>query len=152
MLGFSGITGRDAANREPTQINGLSGSEVNAFSGLVYHVGRGADNVMPVDPGHEFSNVLEQLCGSGATYPEGGAYPAINNSRFVASSVVTRAYKPRFASTTSDRLARSQAQERQKRTRELDAMALCERTVPKLPILKRTLAERENALHPTPDS
>jgi phospholipase C len=89
MLGFSGITGQDAVNSEPTQINGLSGSEVNNFSGLVYHVGRGADNVMPVDPGHEFSNVLEQLCGSGATYPQGGAYPAINNSGFVASYVAS---------------------------------------------------------------
>ena len=29
--------------------------------------------------------VLEQLCGTGASYPPGGAYPAINNSGFVAS-------------------------------------------------------------------
>jgi phospholipase C len=89
MLGFSGITGQDAANSDPTQITGLSGSEVNTFSGGVYRVGRGADNVMPVDPGHEFSNVLEQLCGPAATYPAGGAYPAINNSGFVASYVAS---------------------------------------------------------------
>jgi phospholipase C len=89
ILGFSGITGQDAANGDPTQINGLSGSEVNTFSGGVYRVGRGADNVMPVDPGHEFTNVLEQLCGPAATYPAGGAYPAINNSGFVASYVAS---------------------------------------------------------------
>jgi phospholipase C len=80
MLGFSGITGHDAANGGSTQINGLTGSEANTFNGRVYGVSRGADDVMPVDPGHEFTNVLEQLCGPGATYPAGGAYPTINNT------------------------------------------------------------------------
>ena len=42
---------------------------------------------MPADPGHEFSNVLLQLCGPGASYAPGGAYPAINNSGYVASYV-----------------------------------------------------------------
>ena len=46
------------------------------------------------DPGHEFcldpannipTGVLQQLCGPGAVYPFGGAYPAILNSGFVAS-------------------------------------------------------------------
>ena len=89
MLGFSGITGHDAANGGSTQINGLTGSEANTFNGRVYGVSRGADDVMPVDPGHEFTNVLEQLCGPGATYPAGGAYPAINNTGFVASYVAS---------------------------------------------------------------
>ena len=89
MLGFSGITGHDAATGDSTQINGLSGSEANTFKGGVYRVSRGADNVMPADPGHEFSDVLEQLCGSGATYQAGGAYPAVNNSGFVASYVAS---------------------------------------------------------------
>jgi phospholipase C len=40
---------------------------------------------MFVDPGHEFADVLVQLCGPGAIYPRGGAYPAIANSGFVAS-------------------------------------------------------------------
>ncbi len=56
MLGFSGITGHDAANGDSTQINGLSGSEANTFKGGIYRVSRGADNVKPADPGHEFSN------------------------------------------------------------------------------------------------
>ncbi|MGB8725615.1 MAG: alkaline phosphatase family protein [Terriglobales bacterium] len=89
MLGFSGITGQDAANGSSTQINGLTGSEANTFNGRVYGVSRGADDVMPVDPGHEFTNVLEQLCGPDATYPAGGAYPAINNTGFVASYVAS---------------------------------------------------------------
>jgi phospholipase C len=89
MLGFSGITGQDAANGGSTQINGLTGSEANTFNGREYQVTKGADDVMPADPGHEFNNVLEQLCGAGATYQAGGAYPAINNAGFVASYVAS---------------------------------------------------------------
>jgi phospholipase C len=85
MLGFSGITGKDAANGGSTQINGLTGSETNTFNGRAYPVLQGADNVMPADPGHEFNNVLEQLCGAGANYAAGSTYPAINNAGFAAS-------------------------------------------------------------------
>jgi len=85
MLGFSMISGRDAENGQPTQVNSLAGSESNVFGGTTYTVAKGADLVMPVDPGHEFTNVLEQLCGPGASYPRGGAYPAIDKSGFVAS-------------------------------------------------------------------
>jgi phospholipase C len=85
MLGFSMITGRDAETGQPTQVNSLAGSESNVFNGATYTVSKGADLVMPVDPGHEFTNVLGQLCGSGASYPPRGAYPAIDKSGFVAS-------------------------------------------------------------------
>jgi phospholipase C len=85
MLGFSGITGRDAANGGYTQINGLTGSEANTFNDREYQVTKRADDVMSADPGHEFNNALEQLCGPGATYPAGGVYPVINNTGFVAS-------------------------------------------------------------------
>jgi phospholipase C len=34
MLGFSGITGHDAANGSSTQINGVTGSEVNTLVGI----------------------------------------------------------------------------------------------------------------------
>src|ERR1700693_2818410 len=64
MLGFAMITGRDAQTGQPTQVSGLTGSESNVFNGLTYSVSKGADMVMPADPGHEFTNVLEQLCGS----------------------------------------------------------------------------------------
>jgi phospholipase C len=85
MLGFSGITGIDAASGAPTAISGLSGSESNSFNGQTYQVQQPAGYAMPADPGHEFSNVLEQLCGQGAVYPPGGPYPNIVNSGFVTS-------------------------------------------------------------------
>jgi phospholipase C len=85
MLGFSGITGTDAETGQATKINGLSGSESNVFDGQTFLAGSPAPENLPADPGHEFENVLEQLCGPGATYPPGGPYPDINNSGFVAS-------------------------------------------------------------------
>jgi phospholipase C len=85
MLGFSGITGTDAATGQSTQVNGLSGKESNSFAGQSYGVRQPADYTMPVDPGHEFPDVVTQLCGPAATYPSGGPYPPIVNSGFVAS-------------------------------------------------------------------
>jgi phospholipase C len=87
MLGYSGITGSDAESGEPTKVNGVDGSEVNTYNGTPYLTKQGADWVMPVDPGHEFLEVLEQLSGPGVAYPSGGAYPPINNSGFVTSYV-----------------------------------------------------------------
>ena len=84
MLGFSGITGTDAESGTPTQINGLSGTESNSYRGQPYPVMRGADETMPIDPGHEFLDTLEELCGTNTAYPPGGAYPPINNSGFVS--------------------------------------------------------------------
>jgi phospholipase C len=89
MLGFSTVSGRDAETGVPTQVDGLTGNESNFFNGSIYTVLKSADVVMPADPGHEFTNVLEQLCGRGTTYPSGGAYPAINKSGFVASYAAT---------------------------------------------------------------
>ena len=89
MLGFSAIKGRDAETGQSTQVNGLTGSESNVFDGSPYTVSKGADDAMPVDPGHEFTNVLEQLCGVGVNYPPGGAYPSIDQSGFVASYVAS---------------------------------------------------------------
>jgi phospholipase C len=74
MLGFSGIAG----------INGLSGTESNAYKGKSYPVTQPADAAMPVDPGHEFTDVVMQLCGATASYPSGGTYPLIDNSGFVS--------------------------------------------------------------------
>lgn len=89
MLGFAEIHGRDAETGGATQVNGLTGSESNVFNGSTYLVSKLADTVMPVDPGHEFTNVLEQLCGQDANYPRGGTYPPIDNSGFVASYVAS---------------------------------------------------------------
>lgn len=87
MLGFSGVTGTDAETGAPTKIDVLTGSESNTFNGQPFPVSPGALDTMPADPGHEFSNVLMQLCGPGVSYPRGGPYPTINRSGFVASYV-----------------------------------------------------------------
>ena len=84
MLGFSGITGKDAETGQPTAVIGLTGSESNAYQGRAYPVSRPADWTMPLDPGHEFTDVLVQLCGPGAVYRPGGAYPPVDNTGYVA--------------------------------------------------------------------
>lgn len=84
LLGFSGITGTDAVTGEPTSVVGLSGTESNSWNGAAYAVTEGADWTMPLDPLHEFLDVLEQLAGPGAEYPRGGPYPPIDNSGFAA--------------------------------------------------------------------
>jgi phospholipase C len=66
MLGFSGITGTDAVTGQPTTANGLTGTETNSYRGQTYQVMQPADDTMPVDPGHEFFDVLEELCGTNA--------------------------------------------------------------------------------------
>jgi len=87
LLGFSGLQGTDAATGAPTKVNGLSGTESNTFNGQSFPVTPGALFTMPIDPGHEFANVLDQLCGPGAKYPNAGPYPTINNSGYVDSYV-----------------------------------------------------------------
>jgi phospholipase C len=87
MLGFSGVTGFDAATGAATSVDGLAGTEANEYQGQTYHVAQPAPEMMTVDPGHEFVDVVMQLCGPGAVYPPGGAYPPIDNSGFVADYV-----------------------------------------------------------------
>jgi phospholipase C len=84
MLGFSGITGIDVVSQQPRPINGLRGNESNGYGGRTFPVKKPADWKMTEDPGHEFGNVLKQLCGEGANYSPGGAYPPINNTGFAA--------------------------------------------------------------------
>ena len=84
MLGFSGITGTDAATGQPTSIDGLKGAESNSYNGVTYTVVRGAPDRVPHDPPHSFPGVLQQLCGEGAVYESGAPYPPINNSGFVS--------------------------------------------------------------------
>jgi phospholipase C len=85
MLGFSGITGTDAATGQRTSIDGLNGSESNSYNGVTYTVRRGAPDRAEHDPPHGFSGVLEQLCGEGALYVSGRPYPPINNSGYVSA-------------------------------------------------------------------
>jgi len=85
LLGFSAIAGIDAVSGLPTAADGLTGAESNTYQGQTYSPIRGADHVMPVDPPHEFEDVLHQLAGPDATYPAGGVYPPITNSGYVAA-------------------------------------------------------------------
>lgn len=124
MLGFSGISGRDAQDGTPTMIRGLSPLSLRAtyeayqqsslsgivrrraqawpptrtrsvrsylaandYDGVTYGVVQGANFAMPVDPDHEFPDVVTQLAGAGSTYPAGGAYPGVVNDGFIASYV-----------------------------------------------------------------
>lgn len=85
MLGSSGITGRDAVTGAQTGINGLTKAESNSWNGATFAASPRAVDPMAIDPWHEFTDVLEHLCGHGANYPHGGPYPPINNSGFVSN-------------------------------------------------------------------
>jgi phospholipase C len=49
---------------------------------------------MPTDAGHEFPDVVRQLCGPLVRYPAGGPYPPIDDSGFVASYVASHGAVP----------------------------------------------------------
>ncbi len=84
MLGFSSITGTDAVTGGATKVEGLSGEERNSHRGAWHYVRSPFHEPIPVDPAHEFLDVLEQLCGTQAVYAPGKNYPKINNSGFVS--------------------------------------------------------------------
>jgi phospholipase C len=97
LLGFSGIKGTDAVSGLPTPVNGLTGAETNSYQGVTSAVSQPADFAMVVDPGHEFLDVLCQLCGPAATYTPGGNYPPVDCSGFEASyaAACAKANQPR---------------------------------------------------------
>lgn len=91
LLGYSGLTGT-APDGTPTSINGLGDNNSNAvtINGNVIDtmMTRGAVDPMPIDPGHEFLDIMEQLCGVGTVNPfPAGPYPPINNSGFLFNYV-----------------------------------------------------------------
>lgn len=90
MLGHSGLTGTDAVTGQPASVNGPAATASNSYQGISYAVGTNPPVAMPVDPGHEFLNVVEELCGHGAAYPAGGPYPPIDNSGFVSDYAVAQ--------------------------------------------------------------
>jgi phospholipase C len=75
MFALSGISGIRAATTDNS----------NSYGGTPYNVHSPAPASMVSDPGHEFTDVVAQLCGPGQTYPSGGPYPPINNSGFAAN-------------------------------------------------------------------
>lgn len=84
MLAMSGISG----------INAATSSDSNTYNGQPYNVGGNAPSLMPTDPGHEFTDVVTQLCGEGATFTAGQPYPPINNSGFAANYATTTTEGP----------------------------------------------------------
>ena len=81
MLGLSNIQGIDAVSGRPTIIEGLNANNdwnLDQHGNKIF-AATPADWAMPFDPGHEFNDVREQLCGAGDTYPH------IANSGFVTS-------------------------------------------------------------------
>jgi phospholipase C len=90
VFGFSNIKGKDAVTGKPTTINGLD--ETSAAKTPADLSLKNVD----VDPGHEFKNVLDQLCGLGASYPDPitQGYPVINNSGFMESYKDCKAKMP----------------------------------------------------------
>ncbi len=94
MLGFAGLTGIDAVTGKQRAINGLTKKRFfnNDPRGQQPHpVFVSADApyaLTTADLGHEFNDVIEQLCGSGATIdPSTGSVPKITNSGFVANYI-----------------------------------------------------------------
>lgn len=75
MLAMSNIPGITAATT----------ANENSYGGESYHARTGAPASMPVDPGHEFDDVVEQLAGEGARYTSGAPYPAISNAGYVTN-------------------------------------------------------------------
>lgn len=93
LLGLSGIPG----------INGLVGNETNEIqyrgTNITCKVNKGTNDPILTDPGHEFLDALEQLCGPKTKNPfPAGPYPAINNSGFVSNYAAStgRPGKPHF--------------------------------------------------------
>ena len=67
-------------------INVATVQDSNSYQGQEYPVHDGAPWCMTTDPGHEFKDVLEQLCGADAACKyKGGTYPSVNNSGFASS-------------------------------------------------------------------
>jgi phospholipase C len=92
IFGFSGLQGMDAVTGQPTKAEDLIGKRgMNVgIDGRHFATAPDAPFLMPdgSDPGHEFQNVIGQLCGLDKV-PRGklpnGQYPApINMSGFVA--------------------------------------------------------------------
>lgn len=84
MLALSGIPGIIAA----------TGKNCNSYNGVSYCVQGTAPGSMPTDPGHEFTDVVEQLAGENHTYPPHGPYPPIDNSGFAANYATTTTEGP----------------------------------------------------------
>jgi phospholipase C len=89
MFALSGIPG----------INAATPANFNVYGGTQYLFGGGAPEQMPTDPGHEFTDVVEQLCGPGVQFQPGKAYPPIDSSGYVSNyaTTITEGKPPQLA-------------------------------------------------------
>lgn len=78
MFALSGIPGIQAA----------TANNKNSFRSKDYFFGPTAPDQMPTDPGHEFPDVVVQLCGENL-FENGKPYPARNNTGFVFNYATT---------------------------------------------------------------
>jgi phospholipase C len=88
IFGQSGIPGIEHA----------TSADSNSYNGVSYAAGGQAPATMPTDPGHEFTDVVEQLGGPGQTYSRGGPYPTVTGSGFAANYAVSTTEGPAPAS------------------------------------------------------
>ncbi|HLO54418.1 MAG TPA: alkaline phosphatase family protein [Saprospiraceae bacterium] len=89
VFGLSGIPG----------INGLDGTETNTYDGKAYPVQKPAPDTMLSDPGHEFLDTLQQLCGKDSLTPiwkAGDSYPP------QGSELTNEGFAANYATTTSE--------------------------------------------------
>jgi phospholipase C len=85
IFAYSGIPGIS------TSAAGMSNTYTDATGTHVFAVSKGAPVNMPTDPGHEFSDAVEQICGIGKTFVNGQPYPQpIDNSGFAHNYATTR--------------------------------------------------------------
>lgn len=81
IFAMSGISGIQAATTSNCNQWTPPGELAETFC-----VRDGAPPFLSTDPGHEFEDVLQQLCGANvATLKSGGAYPAVDNLGFASS-------------------------------------------------------------------
>jgi len=86
IFAFSGIPGIAAATSADSNSYSSGGQSFTA------NVSSPSPESMPTDPGHEFLDVVEQLCGQGEQY-FAGQYPAVNNSGFAANYATSNSEK-----------------------------------------------------------
>jgi phospholipase C len=84
LFALSGIPGIVAA----------TSANSNTDEGIVYRFEGGAPEQLPSDPGHEFADVVEQLCGKGVQFRKGQPYPPIDNSGFAANYATSQTEGP----------------------------------------------------------
>lgn len=107
MLGFSELTGTDAVTGAPTSANDLSAGFSNPVPGDPANPAKArtpaafAISTWMKGPGHEFENVVTQLCGLGlddakVEFPApNGGYPPVTNLGFVEDYVAVGSPSPR---------------------------------------------------------